>query len=81
MPQYMVRQKRRVSQGDIYKDLNIIEGRDPVADSILSETHYGYGIVLSQECDLTWDWQNYRELESGEENPKHDKLLRHIILT
>jgi hypothetical protein len=76
----MVRQKRRVSQGDIYKDLNIIEARDPADDSKPSETHYGYGIVLSQECDLEWDWQNYRELESSEENSKHDKLLRHIIL-
>lgn len=80
MLQYMIRRGKRASQGDIYKDIAIIEARDPDNASKLIKTSYGYVIVLSQECDLARDWDNYRELEAGSADGKHDKLLRHVIL-
>jgi len=71
----------RVSQGDIYRDVAILEG---ASREDAKRTHFPYAIVLTQECDLQQDWNAFRELDSIEpeeesRRPLEDKLLRHII--
>jgi len=70
-----------VSQGDIYRNVAILEG---ASQEDASRTHFPYAIVLTQECDLQQDWNAFRELDSVEPEEEsrrslEDKLLRHII--
>jgi len=80
---YESRKSRRLSQGDIYRDVAIVEGCDP---QDVSRTSFPYAVILSQECDLEQDWKAYTE-QPGEPNgadyqqySQEDKLLRHIML-
>jgi len=70
-----------VSQGDIYRNVAILEGAN---QEDAKRTHFPYAIVLTQECDLQQDWNAFRRLDSVEPEEKsrrslEDKLLRHII--
>jgi len=77
MPQYVQKTVQRACQGDIYGNLTFYETR--TVDGKQKETTHGYAVVLTQECDLSEDWRNYRAIRD-EGKKSHDKLLRHVIL-
>lgn len=83
MGHYVIRSWPRLSQGDIWRDVAVIEGGTRGQPS--KRTIYPYAVVLTQDCDLEQDWNAYiriRELGPGRPEDKsspEDKLLRHII--
>jgi len=78
MDLYELRSLPRVSQGDIYRDIEVFDKIQP-GERIL-RTRYGYAVVLTQDCDLEQDWNaNIRKVcEEGAQ--RDDKILRHILL-
>jgi len=78
MDLYELRSLPRVSQGDMYRDIEVFDKVQP-GERIL-RTRYGYAIVLTQDCDLEQDWNaNIRKVcEEGAQ--RDDKILRHILL-
>jgi hypothetical protein len=73
----------RLSQGDIYRNVTIVEGEYP---DNLDQTLFAYSVLLSQDCDLQQDWDANLELmkltstDIKERRKLEDKLLRHLIL-
>jgi len=80
---YIARRIARLSQGDIYRNVTIVEGEYPDG---LDQTSFAYSVLLSQDCDLQQDWDanlGLMKLTSAdiEERRKlEDKILRHLIL-
>ena len=70
----------QVHQGDIYREIDCIEYAN-VNDGIvdISKIHYQYVMVLSQECDLTQDY-NERVNIIQQQPITYDKILQNIIV-
>jgi len=67
---------RRVRQGDIISDVEYIEYVDIIDGKIeISKILFPLVIVLSQDCDLTWDFES----RNGETN-NQDKHLFSVIV-
>lgn len=72
---YLIRDENRICQGDILRDYvcqssTVFEGK-----AILKDVTFPYVIILSQDCDLEWDFNN--RIETGED---HDKFLHSILI-
>jgi len=66
----------QIHQGDIYRDIDYIEYADIIDGQInISKIRYQYVMVISQECDLSQDYN-----ERNNERQKHDKLLQSIMV-
>ena len=80
---YIVRRIARLSQGDIYRNVTIVEGEFP---DNLDRTSFAYSVLLSQDCDLQQDWDANLELmkltstDIEQKRKLEDKILRHLIL-
>jgi hypothetical protein len=75
-------------QGDIYKDVTVIQdivesiGSDGVKEWIVNEITYNNIIILSQECDLDQDYINRIQIKENIKNQKmdHDKYIPMILM-
>ncbi len=66
----------RIQQGDILKDVEYIESVTTENGNIqISKIIFPLVIVLTQDCDLTWDY-NAREKQSGNQ----DKYLLSVLV-
>ena len=67
----------RIQQGDIISDVEYIEYAD-VEDGVvkISKIRFPHVIVLSQECDLTWD---YESRDRQRKNQQEGKFVAKVI--
>ena len=80
---YLIRNMplNRPWQGDIYKDVKLIqditysESPEGEKEWNFNEVTYNYSIILTQECDLEQDFKNRKE-----ENEDHDKYIPMILM-
>lgn len=69
----------RYRQGDILREVQIVEWAEVVDDQfVLSERYLPYCVVLSQECDLEHDFNNRIDLIKCERDT--DKFLQSILV-
>src|SRR3990170_8836923 len=72
------RKEARISQGDIYKDVEFIEyaiEREGVIE--ISKIVFPFVVVLTQDCDLN---QDYTVRWARKDTPNHDKKLFSVIV-
>src|SRR5690242_11640655 len=79
--QYVKHDLPRLSQGDILRDLELVEwgtvvGAEPQQKINLTKRFLPYAVVLSQECDLYQDLQNRNDLAKATQ----DKFLHSVLL-
>lgn len=68
----------RIEQGDIIANVEYIEYAEESAGLIkVSKIVFPLVIVLTQDCDLTWDYQNRNKKK---ENDDEDKFLMSVIV-
>jgi hypothetical protein len=80
---YLIRSMplNRPWQGDIYKDVTLIqdvtysESPEGEKEWNFNEVTYNYSIVLTQECDLEQDYKN-----RAEDKEDHDKYIPMILM-
>ncbi len=75
---YINRIIRRICQGDILRDIDIIDSYSKDASGALKydEVTLPYIVVMTQDCDLDNDFKN-----RSQANPdKHDKYLRTVLV-
>jgi len=75
---YVKRTVRRICQGDILRDIDVIDSYTKDAEGALEydEITLPYIVVMTQDCDLDNDFKN-----RSETNPeKHDKYLRTVLV-
>jgi hypothetical protein len=80
---YLIRSMslNRPWQGDIYKDVTLIqdviysESPEGEKEWNFNEVTYNYSIVLTQECDLEQDFKN-----RAEDKEDHDKYIHMILM-
>lgn len=75
---YVKRTIKRVCQGDILRDIDVIDSytKDASGEIEYDELTLPYIVVMTQDCDLDKDFKN-----RSEDNPeKHDKFLRTILV-
>lgn len=75
---YVKRTIRRICQGDILRDIEVIDSYTKDAEGALEfdEITLPYIVVMTQDCDLDNDFKN-----RSETNPdKHDKFLRTVLV-
>jgi hypothetical protein len=69
----------KISQGDIYKDLEVVFDIKCVSietgEMEYTEITYTHSIVLTQDCDLEQDYKNREAPEKG-----HDKYIPCVLL-
>jgi hypothetical protein len=76
-PKYRKLDSARCRQGDIFRDITIIEGAQLDEEELkLVERHVPYSIVISQDCDLEHDYNN----RANEQRTNNDKYLPTILL-
>lgn len=78
---YVKHELRRLSQGDILRDIELVEwgtvvGAEPDQQITLTRRRLPYAVVLSQECDLYQDMQN----RTDPSRPTQDKYLQSVLL-
>lgn len=75
---YFKSEESRVVQGDILRDVTIVEWVRVIASGELeiSERVLGYCTVLTQDCDLEQDFNNRSDLQL----PNDDKYLQSILV-
>ena len=67
----------RINQGDIYKDIELIEKLEEKDGFItISKITYPLVVVLTQDCDLEQDYGN----KKGKDQKDHDKYLLSVIV-
>lgn len=67
----------RCEQGDIFRDIKLIEWAEEEADELkLAERTLQYCVLLSQDCDLEHDYNNRSETAPA----KNDKFLHSLLL-
>ena len=71
----------RIQQGDIISDVEYIEYAD-VEDGVvkISKIRFPHVIVLSQECDLTWDYESRDRQRKNQQEGNQDKFLFTVIV-
>ncbi len=75
---YIKRTVRRICQGDILRDVEVIDSysKDNSGALVYDELTLPYIVVMTQDCDLDKDFKN-----RSETNPqKHDKYLRTVLV-
>ena len=75
---YLKHGGERVNQGDILRDVSLVEMRysKKITDNYnVEKKTFPYVVVLSQDCDLSEDFNNRKEI-SG----KHDKFMESILV-
>lgn len=73
-----IQKSPRISQGDIYKDVEFIEGITEIEGIIeISKIIFPRIIVLTQDCDLNYDSKFRFQTPDPE---KHDKLLISVLV-
>jgi len=88
---YLIRELplSRPWQGDIYKDVTLIQdiiygiNNEGEKEYIINEVNYNYVIILSQECDLEQDLNNRIKNDqeiTGKDRVKHDKYIPMILM-
>ena len=79
MVQAHILNDKQIHQGDVFLDIDYIEHADIIDGHVdISIIRYPHVIIMSQECDLT---QDYDERYSTEDKKKsNDKLLHGIIV-
>lgn len=76
---YTTETASRYRQGDILRDVQIVEWAEVVDEElVVSERHLPYCVVLSQECDLEHDFNNRADLAKCKLDT--DKFLQSILL-
>lgn len=74
----------RICQGDIIKNVKYVEYNIEGTQLKVEESIYPYVIVLSQDCDLSQDYNNRSIISPHEEDPEkklnHDKYLVSTIV-
>jgi hypothetical protein len=69
----------KISQGDIYRDLDVVYDVKSVSietgEMEYTEITYTHSIVITQDCDLEQDYQNRGAPEKG-----HDKYIPCVLL-
>ncbi len=75
---YVKHTEKRICQGDIFRDVTYLLLTDIKKDEIeINEIIVPYLIVLTQECDLDWDYKFHEK----EEIDTHDKYLQSILVS
>jgi hypothetical protein len=78
MKNIIVRKGARISQGDIYKDVEFIEYAIEKAGVIeISKIVFPFVLVLTQDCDLN---QDYTVRWAKKDTSNHDKKLISVIV-
>lgn len=76
---YVIDTLLRYRQGDILRDLRVIEWAESVKDElIITERQLPYAVILSQECDLEHDFNNHSD--SARFKGLSDKCLPTILV-
>ena len=71
--------KSRVYQGDIYKNIEYIENiKEKDGIITISKIHFPYVIVLTQDCDLQWDFNQRWSRKNISNN--QDKWLLSVLV-
>lgn len=69
----------QIHQGDVFREIDYIEHANIIEGHVdISIIRYPYVIVLSQECDLTQDFEERKN--SADKPQNNDKLLHGIIV-
>lgn len=85
---YRMNNVHRIVQGDIFKDVDVLDWEIDTNDinkfnSI--KRHYPYIVVLTQDCDLLWDFRNWMKnnipTPDTEGTKKRDKYLQSILVS
>lgn len=79
---YCDRGLKRISQGDIIRELNltISSAVGSVGDFTLAPS-FSYGVVLSQECDLEQHYGRIaKNTESEPEEHTHDQIIETVLI-
>ncbi len=78
MKNIIIRRGARISQGDIYKDVEFIEYAIEKAGVIeVSKIVFPFVVVLTQDCDLN---QDYKVRLARNEVSNHDKKIISVIV-
>ena len=67
---------KRINQGDILRNIDVIDWSYADDDIEIGKLTLPYAIVISQDCDLDKDFEN----RSKSDSDKHDKYLRTILI-
>lgn len=75
---YVKRTIKRICQGDILRDVNVIDDYkiDSSGELVFEELTLPYIVVMTQDCDLEHDFNNRTEVSPE----KHDKFLRTVLV-
>ena len=75
---YVKHTSKRICQGDILREIDVIVWniKDSSNAYEISKVHLPYIIVMTQDCDLEWDFNNRSEPATV----KHDKYLQTILV-
>lgn len=75
---YVKHTSKRICQGDILRKIDVIVWniKDTSNEYEISEANLPYIIVITQDCDLEWDFNNRSEPATV----KHDKYLQTILV-
>jgi hypothetical protein len=77
MTRIRIRQRYRISQGDIFREIEYIEYVAEKSGIIeVSRIVFPLVIVLTQDCDLEWD----HEFRRGKKSKSQDKLLISVLV-
>ncbi len=75
--QYHRSTERRYEQGDLLRDITVVEWAEAVEGELqIRERELQYAVVLSQDCDLEHDYNSRLNTESKDS----DKHLQHLLL-
>jgi len=74
---YVKHTSKRICQGDILREIDVIDWdiNDTSGDYEISNTNLPYIIVMTQDCDLEWDFNNRSELAAKTQ----DKYLHTVL--
>ena len=74
---YFLSAEERYEQGDILRDVSLVEWADTQQDEIkIQRRELAYCVVVSQECDLEHDFNERRKSDS----PSNDKHLQSVLI-
>ena len=69
--------KYSIFQGDIYQKFDYVRWAEPIEENIdVDEIEIPFFVVLTQSCDLEWDFED----RSKSENEKRDKYIQSILV-
>jgi hypothetical protein len=74
---YVKHTSKRICQGDILREIDVIDWNieDTSGEYKIFNANLPYIIVMTQDCDLEWDFNNRSEPAAK----KHDKYLHNVL--